>query len=46
MDIDEKVLGIDGAKGGWVVATCKNGKAFVQFFKKIEDVWHSYRDKL
>jgi predicted RNase H-like nuclease len=46
VNIDERVLGIDGAKGGWAVATCKNGKAFVQFFKKIEDVWHSYRDKL
>lgn len=35
MNIDERVLGIDGAKGGWAVATCKNGKAFVQFFKKL-----------
>lgn len=46
MDIEEKVLGIDGTKEGWAVATCKSGKTFVQFFRKIEDVWHSYRDKL
>ncbi|AEM77951.1 DUF429 domain-containing protein [Thermoanaerobacter wiegelii] len=45
MDIDEKVLGIDGAKGGWVVATCKKGEVFVQFFEKIEDVWQLYESK-
>ncbi len=46
MNIDERVLGIDGACSGWAVANCKNGKAFVRFFKKIEDVWYFYRDKL
>jgi predicted RNase H-like nuclease len=46
VNIDERVLGIDGACSGWAVANCKNGKAFVRFFKKIEDVWYFYRDKL
>jgi len=46
VNIEGRVLGIDGAYGGWAVATCKDSKAFVQFFKKIEDVWYFYRDKL
>ena len=46
MNIEERVLGIDGAYGGWAIATCKDSKAFVKFFGKIEDLWYFHRDKL
>ena len=35
MNIEGRVLGIDGAYGGWAAATCKDSKAFVQFIKKL-----------